>query len=135
MADYISLSRTNYFRVTDEAAYRAFYSCLRTENEALCDFTTEKDGTIWHGFGMYGTIDDNDSEDEIEDWLHKLQKLLPKDEAMILLEIGHEKLRYLVGEYTVVTSKVIEYGNIEDAAINTARRLLHDPSLTTKIEY
>lgn len=135
MADYISFTRTNYFRVTDEAAYQALYSYLRAENEALYDFTTEKDGTIWHSFGMYGTIDMSEDEDGMDGWFHKLQKLLPEDEAAILLEVGHEKLRYLVGEYTVVTKNAIENGNIEDASINTARRLLHDPSLKTKIEY
>ena len=61
MANYTATSRTNYFRVTDEAAYQNLFGELLSES-GIEDFSEEVDGILWHGFGSYGSIEYEDPE-------------------------------------------------------------------------
>ena len=56
MANYYGTARTNYFRVTDEAKHRFLFARLSGE-DSIKDFSKEKEGEIWHGFGAYSNID------------------------------------------------------------------------------
>ena len=56
MANYMATARTNYFRVTDENRYSELFDKLYCE-DSIEDFTENKDGIIYHGFGAYGSID------------------------------------------------------------------------------
>ena len=140
MANYYGVTRTNYFRVTDEESYKRLYEGLVSE-EFIEDFTYEdKDGNIYHGFGSYGVIDWIDrSLDEYECdfyyFLKELQKILPDDEAFIFMESGYEKLRYVTGVAIVVTNKEIRSNNISNWAIDEARDMLGNPKFQTKLEF
>lgn len=157
MANYCGFSRTNYFRVTDEKRYSELFSRLSAEDE-IKDFSgKDGDGVMWHGFGAYSpiecpvyidddgnpvdpsTVDNNedwDTEDDMDWFVTELKKILPADEAFILMEVGYEKLRYLTGWAMVATrDKPTEYINLPNSAVDAARKLLGDDEWTTKMEY
>lgn len=148
MSNYSCASRTNYFRVKDEKRYKELFTGLSSKDK-IDDFTfTDEKGVLWHGFGSYGSIgwsdgkkledpDDYDEDDEqdINDFAHELQKILPDGEAFILFEGGNEKLRYVTGTAFVVTKDDTEFVDIKNGAINAARRMLGDDKWCTKCEY
>lgn len=138
MANYGCAIRTNYFRVTDEDAYLKLFSGLCGE-DTVHDFTkTDEAGTVYHGFGSYGSLfwsdPDEGTEDGFDSFLVKLQEILPDDEAFIYLESGNEKLRYVIGTYIVVTSEEILSGDINYLAIEAARSLV-GKDFQTQIDY
>lgn len=90
---------------------------------------------LLHGFGGTGIFEwvdpdlpeneDGDfAESDIDEFYHRLQKLLPDNECFIYQEIGHEKLRYLVGYGVVVTKNDIKSTNISDWCAKTAKEIL-----------
>lgn len=135
MANYMSTSRTNYFRVTDEKRYEELFNNLCAEDN-IHDFTEEKDGVLYHGFGTYGSVEyiDEDEEYNFDTFLKELQKILPEDEAFMYFESGYEKLRYVTGFSVVVTSKEIVSESINNWAIKKAKELLGN-DFETKTEY
>ena len=138
MANYIAVSRTNYFRVTDEEKYKELFEMLSSEDN-IEDFTEKgTDGIIRHGFGTYGDIeyyDEEQDEYDFDEWLSRLQKILPDDEAFILESSGHEKLRYVTGWVVVVTSKTIVSMNCDTWAQKKAKELLGNDNFETKTAY
>lgn len=94
MANYYGIGRSNYVRVTDEAAFCAAAERLN------CEVLTDSEGRV-------GIMDDNgdgggfsfwDSENDIEyDPVVELAPLLAEGEVMVLMEAGHEKYRYTSG--------------------------------------
>lgn len=137
MANYMAVSRTNYFRVTDEEKYKELFEMLTSE-DTIEDFTeTGIDGTIYHGFGCYGDVeyyDEESDEYDFDGWLSKLQKILPDDEAFILESSGYEKLRYVAGWVVVVTRKEIASMSCDAWAKKKAKELLGQ-DFETKTEY
>ena len=51
------------------------------------------------------------------------------------LESGNEKMRYVIGSATIITSKVHKYLDITSIAVEEAAILLHNPKWRTKCEY
>lgn len=147
MANYYANSRTNYFRVTDEARFAELFANLVGDEDEVHDFTRVDNGVTLHAFGSYGSIDykkpmQNNSEEEDEDYdydfdgfLAELQKILPDDEAFIYTECGHEKLRYITGFSIVVTKTKIESIDIRSGAVELARKMLNNKKFQTKMEY
>lgn len=135
MANYYAVSRTNYFRVTDEEKYNDLIDGLSSEDE-FHDFTyKDENGVTWHGFGTYGNFSYNLDEDgNMGDFYEELQKILPEDEAFMLFESGYEKLRYVTGYVDLVTHNNICGMSIEEWAIQKAKELV-GPTFTTKTEY
>lgn len=196
MANYNCTYRTNYFKVTDEAAYQKLTRGLYGEDLHIFD---TPDSPL-HGFGGTGGLDFRsmpllsdwlseidpkkpvalfikddgnwvrvedekdalynredtaymavsevielpdsyelhlveEEDPDFTDFLYGLQKLLPDGEAMIFMESGEEKLRYVTGYATVVTNKGIEYLSLTDLALKTAREMLGDPDFDTRMEY
>jgi hypothetical protein len=98
MANFDGVGRSNYVRVTDEAAFRAAAGRLN------CEVLTDSEG-------RFGIADDNgdgtgfcflnfsDDPDEPEDYdpVLELAPLLAEGEVMVLMEAGHEKYRYISG--------------------------------------
>ena len=83
MANYIATTRTNYFRVTDESRYSELFDKLCCKDD-IADFTENKNGIIYHGFGAYGTIDYLVGDEyDWDEFITELKKILPDDEAFI----------------------------------------------------
>lgn len=144
MANYCCTIRTNYFHVKDEDAFRKMmeqvYGC-----EDSVDLWEEKDskGNTVFSFGIYGGISGlRDPEDEDEDddiaydrFIDRLQQLVADDDAIIIVEAGNEKLRYVVGSATIITSKGYQYTDIEAVAVQQAREALANDGWDTKLCY
>ena len=100
-------------------------------------------GSTMFGFGCYGGIAgirDTDEDDDLEEtafdrFLEKLQQCVAEDDAVIILEAGNEKMRYVVGSALILTSKVCEFLDIAELAEKRAAELLATPSWKTKLMY
>ena len=110
MANYESVTRSNYFHVKDEDAFSKF------------------DGSI---YGVPNGAEDND----FDLFLSELQKHIAPEDAVILMESGHEKLRYVTGFATVITSGGIETISIDELAISKAREMLKNIEYSPKMDY
>ena len=136
MANYMATARTNYFRVTDEEKWQKLFEELSSEDN-IEDFTKEKNGVTYHGFGAYSSIDYLDPKTEEYDFnlfLEKLQKILPEDEAFVYFESGYEKLRYVTGCVVVCTKKTIESMSLLEWATKEVKYLLGS-DFETEMEY
>ena len=130
MANYMATTRTNYFRVTDESRYSELFNKLSCK-DYIEDFTENKNGIIYHGFGAYGTIsylvgNEDDCEYDWDEFIKELQKILPDDEAFIYMESGYVKLRYVTGFVLVVTNKETKSMSLDRWAKEQAKLLLGD---------
>ena len=137
MVNYVGYFRTNYFRVTDEEAYKKLFENIKASRGNIYDFTEEKDGEIYHsfeGYGKGGYVDPKDEDEEINfDYMvTEIQKLLPDDECFVYMETGTEKLRYLDGYALIATNKERSSIGLHEWIRGTARNLgvKNDPSPT-----
>lgn len=142
MANYECVTRSNYFHVKDPAAFRKFMS--RVYGGDTVDLWEEKDANeqIVFGFGVYGDIigfvpenDDDEQDCDYDTFLDELQKHIAEDDAVIILESGHEKLRYVIGRATVITSKEVELLDVSDIAAKRVAFLLGLPEWENICEY
>lgn len=141
MANYYGATRTNYFRVTDEEEYAKLYEGLYGCEDAVEDFSMEIDGIRYHGFGCYGSIgwtaplDDKPDCDDLDGFIRELQKILPEDESFIVMESGHEKLRYVSGWVEVVTRKETKFEDLSSWAMEKARDMLGNPDFQSRLSW
>jgi hypothetical protein len=103
MANYYSQSRSNYFRVKDEDAFLA-------DMEDIPGI--EVQGNNENGFVILGDDPDGantwakmDWDDVEYDIPEIVSKHLIDDEVAIFMEVGSEKLRYLVGVALAINNK------------------------------
>ena len=145
MANYCCAVRTNYFHVKDKDRFKKFM-----ENVISCednvDVWEEKDaaGNTVFGFGCYGSIlgidlgynADNDyCEYDYNEFIDGLSDIVADDDAIIILESGNEKLRYVVGGATIITSNGYDYLDIATLAAQAAAEMIGNPSWKTRIDY
>jgi len=137
MANYISFVRTNYFAVNDECKFREIISSCFAEDKITI---FETDGEF--GFGCYGGIygisrDENDdcTEPDADGFHAALQGIIPEDEAIIITEIGYEKLRYFVASSIIITKTEIRSIDLRDKALEIARGMLANQSFSTQMDY
>ena len=140
MANYSANTRSNYFSVTDEAAFRRIIASCIGSDDSITVFE-QSDGSGKFGFGCYGQIlgvlineDDPDSPD-YDAFCYDLQGVLAEDDAIIITEVGNEKLRYLTGYCTVITKNEIRGVDVCDTAMALARDMLDNPAFTTQMDY
>lgn len=105
----------------------------------------DDDGKTVFGFGVYGGIsgvrnaqddEDEDCDDSAYDeFIDGLQKCVADDDAIIILEAGNEKVRYVVGSAIIITSKDYEYLDIATLATERAAHILRNPEWKTRCEY
>lgn len=86
------------------------------------------DGSI---YGVPNGAKDND----FDFFLSELQKHIAPEDAVILMKSGHEKLRYVTGFATVITSGGIETISIDELAISKAREMLKNIEYSPKMDY
>lgn len=130
MSNYYGVVRTNYFHVKDEEQFRALMAKTAGDEDGieLWDDVKDADGKQMVGFGVYGGIsgiqnDDDEYDDESYDrFIDGLMECVAEDDAILIFEAGHEKLRYVGGSVTIITTKGVEYINLED----NARKIVHE---------
>lgn len=144
MANYECVIRTNYFHVKDEDQFRALMDVVSADS---LEFWEKKDengspvfefGSIGPVYGIPHLIEGGESEADEESYdelLYQLKDLVAEGEAVIIMEAGHEKLRYVSGNATIVTSETVDYVNLERAALKLARELLGASDYTPEMCY
>ncbi len=149
MANYYGFTRTNYFRVTDAERLRKIVDNTHLGEDTLELFERKVGDETWYGFGCYDSIEGlypnwerADEYDEPEDadpsfdlFEDELQMILHPDDAIIITEVGYEKLRYLTAYSTIITAKGCEYVDLRNCAIDKAQELLGNPNWDTTMEY
>lgn len=142
MANYHAVIRTNYFSVTDEAKFREIIASCSAEGEIHIFEDMQEDGSKKFGFGCEARIcgfrpgeDECPEQDDVYGLYYALQSILCKGDAILVTEIGREKLNYLVGLCMVITSDDMKSVDIGDEALKQARSMLGDEKFETKCEY
>lgn len=146
MANYCCAVRTNYFRVKDEDAFRELMSRAYGSEDTISLWEkTTGDGAKLFGFGCYGGIggvrnaqvDEDDDADETayDEFVDELQKCVASDDAIIIMESGSEKLRYVIGQATIITEKDCQYIGIDQESMQRARQMLDNPGWCTACCY
>jgi hypothetical protein len=104
MANYYAEFRSNYFRVQDVEAFRAWCEKWNVKfiPEALPDEPNPLVGFVNSGFYEAGIPseyydDEKDEYDEDSNFIMELSEHLQDNEVAIVMEVGNEKLRYLIG--------------------------------------
>lgn len=142
MANYYATIRTNYFSVKDETAFRELIEAISAEDEVHLFEKPQSDGSIKFGFGCYGNIyglpaenEEDACEDDMDCFYDALQQMVCDDDAIIITEIGSEKLRYLVGTSTVITHSEINYMDLCHSSLELAEKMLGNSSFQTQMDY
>ncbi len=103
MSEYTGYARSNYFKVKDMPAFRAWALPLDLE------VTTDVDDpdalallcNTEHGVWPYRDADD----EEIPDFALALSEHLAPGQVAVLMEVGHEKMCYVGGYATAINDK------------------------------
>jgi hypothetical protein len=108
MANYYGTSRSNYFRVKDIDAFREWCSDLELHmieepNDRVGFYVENESGSL----PCYRCYEDEDGEwvDEDVDFEAELAEHLMPGHVAIVMEVGAEKARYLVGYAVAINSK------------------------------
>ena len=108
MANYCCTIRTNYFHVKDEDKFRDLMSRVYGCEDSIHLWEEkDSDGKAVFGFGVYGGIaglrnaqedeDDDVDESSYDEFIDGLQSCVADNDAIIIMEAGNEKMRYVVG--------------------------------------
>ena len=146
MANYCCVYRTNYFKVKDNEKFKEFMTHVYAEDLEVFH-KKDENGNELYGFGGYGGIsgyfnNENEYEDSDEAWdnaydnfIDGLAKQVAENDAILLFEVGNEKLRYVVGSVSVITSKGYEYRDITNVGVEIAKQMLNNPNYDTQCSY
>lgn len=143
MADYNGTVRTNYFRIKDENAFRELMERVYPGIHVF-----EKLDPCGHklfGFGSYEAIagvklaaideDPDAQESAYDEFIRCLQECIADDDAIIMIEAGHEKLNYVAGKAEIITATDYRYADITHVAVDIATEMLANPNWETCCEY
>lgn len=146
MSEYICTVRSNYFHVKDPTSFRSFMGRVYGSVDRIFLWQEQDaEGRPVFGFGSYGAIagvknaeaDDDDLLDETayDEFIRGLQEHVAEGDAVILMETGHEKLCYVTGAATILTSGWYEYLSLAEMAAKRAAEMLGNPSWSTQCDY
>ena len=135
MANYYESSRSNYAKVKDKEAFRAFLERFGGAVEMIEDDKGRVGFLAQEGIPFTYMPDDSGSEPEEVDFVSELAGHLADHEVMIVMGTGYEKMRYLVG-YAVAINNKKERREIDLAQIyEMAKQLTRKPKRITRAEY
>ena len=142
MANYNCAIRTNYFHVKDAEKFKNLMQNVDAEDEIQVFMNHDEKGEPVYGFGCYGGISGIPNPDNPDDWdgsydhfTDALQELVADDDAIIIMEAGHEKLRYITASAQVITSKETARLDIIPLAVTKVAEMLHNPKWKTRAKY
>lgn len=98
----------------------------------------DANGNQLFGFGVYGSIsgipDENGEYDDMayERLIDELGECVADDDAILIIEAGHEKLGYVGGGVLVITSKESEYVDLHEEGRKKAQQLLGNEKWDTR---
>lgn len=163
MANYYGNTRTNYFRVIDEKKFKSIVDSICSYEDTVEYWSQKKNDETYYAFGAQDSIqgicdcpacnscegcEHKDLEDNeicqscncegdysYEKMVNELQKVLHPEDAIIIVEAGYEKLRYVGGNTTIITSAKIEYKDVWNDAINKAKEMLNNNEYSADYTY
>jgi hypothetical protein len=101
MADWCGSSRSNYFKVKDQAAFKAWLSDIG--DVSILQQKDDYFAVAGDSFGGWPTHRGDDCEPF--DFAEELSGFLADNEIAVLIETGAEKLRYITGVAVAVDSR------------------------------
>lgn len=125
MANYTGKARTSYFQVKDAIAFRKKVEEHLGETVRLVEEDRGDEDTPYFAIlgsdhdGLINLLAEYEGEEEecaYDDIIDLLQDHVHPDWAIIMHEIGSEKMRYLFGCATFITSDEVVHRSFEDAA-------------------
>lgn len=142
MANYNCVVRTNYFHVKDMDAFLDLMNrTVGSEDGVEIWEETDQDGNPIYAFGCYGGIAGlpNESDGKIDDdsydrFTDELQKCVAENDAVIIMESGHEKLRYVTGSAFIITSNDTKYLDVETLALEATEKMI-GTEFVTRMDY
>lgn len=163
MANYYGNTRTNYFRVKNEKEFKEIIDLIQVSEDEIEYWTEEKNGETYYAFGVHDSIlgvcecpycnscegcefdkeerneecssCDCDGEYDYDKMCELLQTIVHPEDAIIIVESGYEKLRYVGANSTIITSKKIVHKDIWTDSINTAKTMLNNKDYQTTCSY
>lgn len=135
MANYYNAIKTNYFKVKNEEDFIGFMSHVHCIDDEINLFVEEKDGVKLFAFGSYGTIagyfetedellDCDNFDESYDNFIKGLQKHIMDDDFIMIVDVGHEKLRCVMGVVSIITADSYEYETIENVGLKMAQNIL-----------
>ena len=145
MANYCSCVKSNYFHVKDEEAFCDMMSkVVGTEDGIILNKSKDEYGRTVFDFECYGSIvgffkteeeeDEYDYDKAYSNFTDALQKFVADGDAIIIAEVGNEKLRYITGFAHIITSKGASWVDLYDSAQRKAAEMLGNPLYETKFD-
>ena len=107
-----------------------WYAAQDSESDAT-DFCPECNSANVEEIEYYN----DDVDYSYDKFCEALQTVLPDNEAIIITEIGSEKMRYLSGHSMVITNKQTKFVDLRAESLNAARVLLGLSNYNTPMEY
>ena len=138
MANFVSVVRTNYFHVSDPDRLAELAGQVYTDNGmGVKVFESEGKYAFGEYDGILGIQEPDGEEGNISffAFCEALQNILVDGDAIIITEIGYEKLRYLQGMVTVITKDKIDADDLSEVGVELARKLLGNPEWNTRSEH
>lgn len=108
MANFNCFTTSNYFKVKDIDKFKE-----ELEQMDGTDLFEHNDNSIC--VAIYGDLyscTEDDEEYVFDDYLNFIQKHIEDGEKVFISSVGHEKLRYLSADCTVITKDDIKYNNL-----------------------
>ncbi len=81
------------------------------------------------------TSEDDDCEEDYDAFARALQELIVEGDAAIIMQTGHEGLRYVDAMAVIISKKDIKCWNMDNTLIDQARELLGNTDWTTELHY
>lgn len=130
MADYFSWTKSNIFRITDKEKFTDIINNLKSDG--IIEFHEhdgDKEGEIKVQFMVDGTPFGYETENgdfEFTPVIEDIQTLLPDDEVCVIIESGHEKLRYVDGSVLVISKETYFSKGLVEYAQEKSREILRN---------
>lgn len=140
MANYTAKFLTNYFSVTDDEKFKNLVALCQADDEIEIYEKQQPNGSVKYGIGceknIHGIPEEGEEYAESIGFFYKsLQELIPSDDAVIITEIGNEKLNYFVACCIVITRGEIKSIDARSEAVKLAADMLKNPNFTTELDY
>lgn len=134
-----TITRTNYFRVTDKEAFRDLVSTLRTDKHPAVFM--EREGCVGfyadsavRGIEYEEAIPESDYWDLIkENMVARIQELLYPGEACIITDISHDKFMSINATSLIITERDSKHINLLAHAVDTAAEMIGIPYYDTLV--
>lgn len=156
MANCYGNTRTNYFRVTDEEKFEQIINSVVCCEDTLEVWSKTVDGIKEYAFGINDSIQGvcecehceavakNEAKYDADlcEGLYSydkmcelLQTVVHPEDAIIIVETAHEKLRYVGASSTVITSKEIKHIDIWQESMEAVKNMLDKKEYTPVYTY